>query len=216
MGRPSEDKDREMSVLPRWPESVEGSVLHECVGADRTRTEEVIRSRFRKSYGADLHTLMPRLFTMADPDGELICAFGLREAAKERLYMEQYLDQPVERAIAELACRSVSRSQVIEVGNLASIPGNARSMIVTLTRYLYHADFHWVVFTGVIALRAAFSRLGLKPVILAAAEPSRLDPADLAKWGGYFAAAPQVMAGDIRSGYRMLEATTPSGPVSWR
>ncbi|MBK8160665.1 MAG: thermostable hemolysin [Rhodospirillaceae bacterium] len=186
------------------------------MGTDRSRTEELIRGRFRKSYGADLHTLMPRLFTMADGDGQLVCAFGLREAAKERLYMEQYLDQPVESVIAERACRSVDRSQVIEVGNLASMPGNARSLIVTLTRYLYNADFHWVVFTGVTALRAAFSRLGLQPMILAAAEPSRLEPADLAKWGDYFTAAPQVMAGDIRNGYRMLEATASSGPVSWR
>lgn len=205
-----------MTALPRWPESVEGAVLHECTGPERHATENLIRSRFRKSFGADLHTLMPRLFTMTDAGGDLVCAFGLREAAKERLYMEQYLDQPVEHAIASFSRRAVARSHIIEVGNLAAMPGNARSMIVTLTRYLYYADFHWVVFTGVAALRAAFLRLGLQPVTLAAAEPSRLDPADLAKWGDYFAASPQVMAGDIRNGYRMLETATQAGPVTWR
>nr|WP_298687798.1 thermostable hemolysin [uncultured Dongia sp.] len=205
-----------MTALPQWPENTERATLRECIGPERQATERLIRNRFRKSFGADLHTLMPRLFTMTDNSGELVCAFGLREAAKEPLYMEQYLDHPVEDVIAKISQRRVARSHVIEVGNLVAMPGNARSMIVTLTRYLYHADFQWVVFTGVAAVRAAFFRLGLQPVTLAAAVPDRLDPADLAKWGDYFAAAPQVMAGDIRNGYRMLEAATQAAPVSWR
>lgn len=205
-----------MTVLPRWPETLEASRLHECSGVERIRTGELIKERFRKSYGADLNRLMPRLFTMTDTGGALVCAFGLREAAKERLYIEQYLDQPVENAIAKIACRPVLRAQVIEVGNLAAMPGNSRQMIVTLTRYLYHNNFHWVVFTGVAALRAAFTRLGLKPVLLAAAEPTRLDAVDRAKWGEYFSAAPQVMAGDIRTGYRMLEAAATGDSASWQ
>lgn len=189
--------------------------LQECADTDRGSVERIIRTRFRESYGADLKQLMPRLFTMTDLRGDVICAFGLREATRERLYMEQYLDQSVESAIANLARRPVLRSQVIEVGNLAATPGNARPMIVMLTRYLYLNHFHWVVFTGVNALRAAFARLGLNPIVLANAEPRCLDVADLASWGDYFAAAPLVMAGDIQMGYGRLAAGAMEGPVSW-
>ncbi len=205
-----------MTVLTRWPEAVRDAHLHECLPDERKMTESLIKERFRQSFGADLHALMPRLFTLRDSTGDLLCAFGLREAAHHRLYMEQYLDEPVESAISRLAGENVLRPKVIEVGNLASLPGNARTMIVAVTRYLHDAGFHWVVFTGVAGLRAAFSRLGLKPQILAEADPKRLTPDDLVNWGNYFALKPQVMAGDIRGGYCKLATDDAAGLVSWQ
>jgi hypothetical protein len=179
-------------------------------------TEELIRERFRQSFGADLHALMPRLFTLRADDEELLCAFGLREAGKHSLYMEQYLDEPVEATLSRLSGEGVARERIIEVGNLAALPGNARAMIVTVTRYLHAAGYHWVVFTGVAALRAAFHRLGLRPQVIADADPSRLAPADLANWGNYFSARPQVMAGDIRYGYRALMESAEITSISWQ
>lgn len=204
-----------MTVLTRWPDAVRQAHLHECLPPERMLTEALIKDRFRQSFGADLHALMPRLFTLRSAAGEMLCAFGLREAALHRLYMEQYLDRPVELAVADLAGCPVDRARVIEVGNLAAMPGNARATIVTVTRYLHEAGFHWVVFTGVASLRAAFARLGLKPQILAKADPARLAPDDLAKWGNYFAAQPQVMAGDIRSGYLEFSARDDAELISW-
>lgn len=205
-----------MTVLTRWPEAVRDAHLHECLPTDRNMTETLIKERFRQSFGADLHALMPRLFTLRGGDGDLLCAFGLREAAQHRLYMEQYLDEPVEAAISRLSGEAVERARVIEVGNLAALPGNARTMIVTVTRFLYEAGYHWVVFTGVAGLRAAFARLGLKPQIIAKADPTRLAPDDLAKWGNYFASMPQVMAGDIRHGYQKLSMEDGANLISWQ
>jgi len=181
-------------------------VLRERSGADRGLVEAYIKEGFRTAYGADLQSLMPRLFTLSSDKAGLLCAFGLRAAADSRLYMEQYLDWPVEEAISRHANRPVARSQVIEVGNLVSSPGGARAAIVSLTRYLHRAGYRWVVFTGVASLRAAFIQLGLCPLVLSAADPARLDPSDLAAWGRYFAAHPQVMAGDIAAGFRALAA----------
>jgi len=209
-----------MTVLSPWPNAARHAHLHECLPHERKMTEELIRERFRQSFGADLHTLMPRLFTLradgGDLPGDLLCAFGLREAGRHRLYMEQYLDEPVEAVISKLADHEVRRDRIIEVGNLAALPGNARTMIVTVTRYLHAAGYHWVVFTGVAALRAAFLRLGLKPQTIARADPARLSPDDLANWGNYFAAMPQVMAGDVRYGHRVLTGSADSAAVSWQ
>lgn len=202
-----------MTILTRWPDAVQGATLHECGVHDRADVENLIRTRFRRSFGADLHSLMPRLFVLRDGAGDTLCTFGLREAGRSPLYMEQYLDEPVEAALSRLSGRSVRRDRVIEVGNLAALPGNARTMIVAVTRFLYAGGFHWVVFTGVAGLRAAFSRLGLKPQIIAEADPSRLTPDDRAKWGRYFEALPQVMAGDIRAGFQTLALADLSSPI---
>ena len=50
----------------------------------------------------------------------------------------------------------------------------------------------------------------------ALADPARLAPDDLANWGNYFAALPQVMAGDVRYGHRVLTEGTDTTTVSWQ
>ena len=171
---------------------------------DRAAVSEFIRAKFLKDHGAHLHHLMPHLFSLRRPGDEIIAAFGLREAAQERLFMECYLDEPVEQRIARLSGREVTRDRIIEVGNLAASPGGARAMIAALTKHLYEAGTEWVTFTGVLALRHAFRRLGLRPLSIAAATPDRLSDSERALWGRYFESRPIVMAGYVPHGYRVL------------
>jgi hypothetical protein len=184
--------------------------------SDRETVSRFIRSRFRAEYDAALPTLMPQLFSLKNPQGETFAAFGLREAAASRLYMECYLDEPVERRISTLAGRSVARDAIVEVGNLAAHPGGARAMIAMLTLHLYAAGFEWVTFTGVAKLRAAFHRLGLQPIELAKATPERLgSDAERAAWGRYFEGKPIVMAGNVATGQRALtRAAAAAAPQS--
>jgi len=171
---------------------------------DRDGVSQFIRNRFLNDYDARLDHLMPLLFSLRGAEDQIVAAFGLREATTSRLFMECYLDEPVEQRISALAGRPVAREGIVEVGNLAARPGGARSMIAVLTRHLYAAGFEWVTFTGVSALRAAFHRLGLHPIELARATPERLTPAERLAWGRYFEGRPMVMAGNIAEGYRAL------------
>ena len=173
---------------------------------DRAGVSQFIRNRFLDDYDARLDHLMPQLFSLRGAEDQIVAAFGLREAATSRLFMECYLDEPVEQRISALAGRPVARDSIVEVGNLAARPGGARSMIALLTRHLYEAGFEWVTFTGVAALRAAFHRLGLHPIELARATPERLSPAERQAWGRYFEGRPIVMAGNIAEGYHALRA----------
>lgn len=179
-------------------------ILAEHEAHDRAAVSQFILGRFLRDYDARLTHLMPRLFSLSTPEGEMVAGFGLREAAEERLFMESYLDEPVEARIARLAGRKVARERIIEVGNLAARPGGARSMIALLTRHLYELDFEWVTFTGVALLRSAFQRLGLHPLEIARATPDRLSETERAAWGRYFEGRPIVMAGHVPSGYRVL------------
>ena len=179
-------------------------ILAEHGAHNRETVSQFIRNRFIKDHDANLTHLMPRLFSLSKADGQMVAAFGLREAAVERLFMECYLDEPVEARIGRLAGRKVSRAGIIEVGNLAADPGGARAMIALLTRHLHELDFEWVTFTGVARLRSAFRRLGLHPLEIAQATPDRLSETERRAWGRYFESRPIVMAGHVTTGYRVL------------
>src|SRR5690606_25495074 len=119
-------------------------------------------------------------------------------------FLERYLDEPVERAIAARAGEPVTRAQVVEVGNLAARgAGTARLLIVALTRILAAEGLRWVSFTGTPALINSFRRLRLHPLKLGVADPRRMG-AELAEWGRYYDSGPLVMAGEIPGGDRKL------------
>jgi len=178
--------------------------LQEHDHQDREEVSTYIRDKFHQAYGATLSHLMPRLFSLRDDKDNIVAAFGLREARHERLFMETYLDHPVEYAIAQHAGRFVNRASIMEVGNLATSAGGARAMITILTCYLHDHGFEWITFTGVAALRAAFDRLGMQPFQLAEATPGRLTERERLAWGEYFAARPLVMGGYVPHGYHVL------------
>jgi hypothetical protein len=69
--------------------------------------------------------------------------------------------------------------------------------------------WHWAFvgwfFTGTNTLLNSFQRLGLSPLSLGLADPACMG-AQLDDWGSYYASEPQVMVGDIYSGYQHLQA----------
>lgn len=177
-------------------------LLKECSDADRPQTEQFIHDCFRDAHGANITHFMPRLFELQTQRGELVAAFGVRCAGDEPLFLESYLDQPVEQALERELKTPLQREKIVEVGNLAAIyPGAARWLIVALTIKLYQSGFEWVVFTGTKELRNGFRRLGLHPVMLGPADIGRLPEAERANWGSYYDNNPAVMAGNIRYGF---------------
>jgi hypothetical protein len=200
-----------MVAMRRSTGATSNLILVEHEPADSAAVAQFIRNRFSADYDAHLTTLMPRLFSLTNAAGNMVAAFGLREAALSPLFMERYLDEPVEARIARLSGHKVARDRIVEVGNLAARPGGARSMIAMLTRHLYALDFEWVTFTGVALLRSAFHRLGLQPLEIAQATPARLNARERLAWGRYFEGRPIVMAGHVASGYRVLSRTPGAG-----
>lgn len=174
------------------------------------QTEEVqrfIADRFAQAYDAQIRHFLPHLLALVSAAGERMAACGLRAAASEALFLERYLDQSVEQAIAARELRLIRREQIVEIGNLAGIHAGAlRLMIPMLTAYLYRQGFSWVVFTGSPRLGNAFSRLGLPLQGLAPARLDSLPEDERADWGRYYEARPQVLYGDIALGYEQLRA----------
>ncbi len=178
--------------------------LIEHVGGKRAAVEAFIGQHFAESFGSRVEAFMPRLFSLSNREGEICGAFGLR-SGNRKLFLEQYLDAPIDRIIAGHVGTRVERRAIVEVGHFSgAFPGAVRVMIGLLNERLHREGFEWVVFTGTTALRNAFSRLGLAPVDIQAATIDRLPPEERAAWGSYYEHAPRVLAGSVREGYRAL------------
>ncbi|RYJ62387.1 thermostable hemolysin [Pseudomonas songnenensis] len=173
-------------------------------GERRAALEGFIRQRFAEHYQARVRHFMPCLLGLHDQNGEVQGAVGLRSAQRRPLFLERYLDEPIERAVSQRCGLEVTRTEIVEVGNLAAF-GNAsaRLLIVALTDLLVAQGFRWVVFTGTPALLNSFQRLALEPLALAPADPARMGE-ELADWGSYYASRPQLMAGEILPGHQRL------------
>jgi hypothetical protein len=165
------------------------------VGArERPHIKRFIASAFGAAYGARLQSYMPQLAALHRGD-LLLAACGLRPAFDERLFLENYLDGPIERALAEVAGRRVERGELVEVGNLAiARAGAARALITHLTEHLVARGVSYVVCTIVPALSNNFARLGIPLHRLADARVDRLPPPLRANWGTYYEHKPVVTA----------------------
>lgn len=200
---------REKTCTPelRMPGKTEGSPafeLIEHVGPDRALAEKFISQRFAESFGSRVESFMPRLFSLRNEHGEVCGAFGLRSAHR-KLFLEQYLDQPIEKAIGGRLGSTVERQCIVEVGHFSgTFPGAVRAMICLLTERLYGEGYTWVTFTGTSSLRNAFGRMGLAPLDLQAAEAERLPADERAAWGSYYEHSPHVLVGNIKEGYGAL------------
>ena len=167
----------------------------------RRAFEAYIQQRFRKAHGADIRHFMPELFGLNNASGELCAVAGVRLANTEELFLERYLDEPIDPLISAAANQTVDRTGIVEVGNLAaSDTGSARLSIIAITYLLAMGGLEWVAFTGNIGLVNSFHRLGLKPVTLCAADPARLGD-DRHSWGSYYDSKPWVHVGNIRAGF---------------
>ena len=174
---------------------------------ERVEAENFVRNSFKVHYGAHIEHFLPTLMTLRNDDGRLLAVLGLRHPEQEALYLERYLDSPVQQVLSGAINTEVTRTELIEVGNFAvGAAGGGRWLITALTALLHGAGRHWAVFTCGPILRNAFDRLGVELIDLAAASPDCLTPAESALWGSYYASKPRVMAANVAQSHAVLSA----------
>lgn len=163
----------------------------------RAETESFISEVFSRNYGARVASFAPQL-VLLERNGLIAAAAGWRGADSGPLYLERYLDGPIEGLVSRLAGYPVARDRIVEVGNLAAgALGGGASMILAMAAHLDTLGYEWVVFTATHELIGIFNRMSLPPLALAPADPSRLGD-DAADWGSYYQTRPVVVAGRIR------------------
>jgi hypothetical protein len=171
---------------------------------DRAGLQRFIADSFARVYGARVTHFAEQLVGLDEASGGWSAAAGYTLAAKRSLFIEQYLNRPVEQSIAACLGVAIERSQIVEVGNFAArTPGAARQVITRMAALLHGFGRTWVVFTSTRSLLNSFVRLGIAPIVLAPADPMRLADGG-ESWGTYYATEPQVMTANIPLGFIRL------------
>ncbi len=165
-----------------------------------------IRRHYWQSHHAQLATTMPLLLSLSVDDQGVQAALGLRCAAVEPLFLEHYLDAPIESAIASAAAMPVLRERIVEIGNLvATRRTGSQQLFILMTAIVAAAGFQWMTFTATPQVAKLIGRLGYTPLDLGVAEPGRLADRG-ACWGNYFNTAPRLQAGRLSAAMAALNA----------
>lgn len=178
--------------------------LHPPGDARRREVEAFIRAVYAERYGADVSGFAPMLVSLRDDDG-IVAAAGYRSAAQSRLFLEGYFDKPIESLLETHTAQPLSRTDIVEVGHLASTrAGEGRRLVRMITAHLAEQGFDWVVCTLTAELRHLFVRIGITPLALGAADPAALGPG-MGRWGTYYDHQPVVLAGHLKQVLHQLD-----------
>lgn len=163
---------------------------------ERAELESSINTKFERAYGAQLRHFLPNLLRLG-VSAELGAVVGIRAAEDRDLFLEQYLDQPIEQAIARAFQTPVDRAQVIEIGNLAgNVPGLAYALFAVLATVLNAAGYRWVACTATPLVETMLAKMHFSSCTVCDADPTRLQEGS-ADWGDYYASKPRVIVGDV-------------------
>lgn len=171
------------------------TAISEPESADRQELEDFVRTIFRRAHKAEISHFMPKLLSVRDAKGNLLAVCGLRHADQEKLFLETYLDAPIEALLSQLNHTAIDRESVLEVGNLAvADPVNVRSLLASISLYLHSTHSEWAVFTGISVLRNSLIKLNMSLQLLGEANIDRIPEQERAAWGTYYNERPQVLA----------------------
>jgi len=171
-------------------------VLAEPDSHMRKELESRIRTGFGQHFQACIEGFMPELAVYrhaSSAEGVI----GIRNAGDEPLFLESYLDRPIELAVRQLAGTSVQRSQIAEVGQFViSDRATVADFFRDLVPFLQSQGFEWVCFTGTNRIRALLTRIGFEGCPVANATRDRIW-ASKENWGSYYDHEPVVIVGKL-------------------
>lgn len=172
---------------------------------ERRRVERFLEREFRQTYNARITEHYPVLMSVQDDEGTILGALGFRFAGEDQLFLEQYLDAPIESVLAASSADSTRRNAIVEVGSLASHGNGASIFLFTaLTAYLAQQGKQYIAATATDFLHRYFTRIGVELLLLGHAKQSRLlDGGN--SWGTYYETGPRIIAGQILPAYKKLQ-----------
>ena len=173
----------------------------------RSVVEAFLKTRYKKYYGAELTEFLPNILCLRDENKKIIAALGFRIADNKPIFLEQYLSQPIEVHLTELAGITQQRNRVVEVGSLASVSaGGNRWLIAALTAFLKGEGTDWVVFTALSPLLNSFANMGIEIFTIQQAIPDFMSAEELGNWGNYYDYKPVIATGNVLNGFEALRA----------
>jgi hypothetical protein len=162
---------------------------------------ELLQRRYTQVHGC---SILPgfRSYLNCKRAGAVQAQVGYRRAFAEPLFLENYLDAPIELVLSTTLRRAVPRETIVELGNLAADDATALVELWARAANDLGSDCEIAVATLTAPLRAMFTRLGLRLIELAPADMARIEQPEI--WGRYYTSDPRVCAGFIAEGQQAL------------
>lgn len=160
----------------------------------------MIRHCYKRAFEADIR---PAYDTYVGQSG--LAALGYTRAGEAPLFLERYLDQPIEAHASAVLNRQVARGSIVEIGNFAACSAMA---ILTLWGQAANdlgSGSEIAAATLTAPLRRMFARIGVPIIEIASARPESLGN-DAAHWGSYYDQDPRVCIGEIAAGQDAISA----------
>lgn len=158
----------------------------------------LIGKRYQEVFGARLSPAFAEFHASTNANGTS-AALGYRRADEFPLFLEAYLDGPIEWHVGQSLGRQVARDAIVEIGNFAS--SNAMAMVAlwgTVANDLAGRS-EVAVATLTAPLRRMFARIGVPIHEITPAWPEgRIGNID--RWGSYYDSDPVVCCGVIETG----------------
>ena len=122
-----------VAAEPPMAGDVARMLIHGPGAGGRARVEQFIRTVYARQYDARLMEFAPVLVAR-ELGSEIVAAAGYRRAT-EALFLEQYLDAPIESYLGSPG--PVDRRCIAEVSHLsASLPGEGRRLMGQIAAHL--------------------------------------------------------------------------------
>jgi hypothetical protein len=167
----------------------------------REAIERYIHGIYLRTHRASIQSFMPILLAATDGLGRIQGAVGYRPASHGPFFLERYLDQPLEMAIACQLGGPVERRAIVEIGNLACPSANeAGRLMWSIARHLSRQSYQWVAFTGTRRVRELVRAFRAPLIELAPAVIRRAGQSG-DEWGRYYSADPRVLAGFLPAAF---------------
>jgi hypothetical protein len=171
----------------------------------RAEAEHYVAERYNAAYHAELEHFLPFLLGMRCL-GSLSGVAGMGPAQAQPLFLERYLDAPVEQVLARHTGSAVARADLVEIGNLAADQrGASHLLFVLFSAVLHRAGYRWITFTATRALRNNLHKLGFPLLTLGAASLEQIPAGERASWGSYYDTDPLVVAGSLDEAVRLIQ-----------
>ncbi len=177
--------------------------LHSQNSCSRSDVEIFIASTYRTFYSAQIREFLPLLLSL-ETRNRIQAAAGLRPAACGPLFLEQYLDCPIEQKVATTRRRPIDRDSIMEIGNLSATHGYSRLLFVLMAAALCESQYHWLVFTATPTVIKLISKLNYQPTFLENASPERIGES-ASVWGTYYQTHPRVMVVETQKAMTCLK-----------
>jgi hypothetical protein len=168
--------------------------------------KDFVADRFDRVHSATPCLDYPAWIQIRDQSRRPSATLGFRDASEGPLFLEAYLDQPIEALVSAALDKDIDRSEIVEIGCLAAIPSRSLIELWCETAETLRESHRVAVATLTRPLRSMFARVGIPFVELHMADPARL--ADAESWGRYYQLDPVICCGEIAQGAALLERFT--------